>query len=64
MQTTLPITVTEKTCIKKYKQGANPEIDEPFEVVKGPDKIYKGQEAIKHLQQLGYSVDKFIKVRK
>ncbi len=62
MQTSIPITVTEKTFIKKYNQGANPEVDKPFEIVKGPDKVYKGQEAIEYLQQLGYSIADFTKI--
>jgi hypothetical protein len=61
MESKLPIQITEKTFIKKYAEGVDVTTAEPFEIVEGPNKIYKGQEAINRLIELGYDPAQIIK---
>lgn len=60
----VPITITEKSFIKKYAEDADPTRDEPFEIVQGPDIVYTGQQAIDRLIALGYTPEQFMKIQK
>lgn len=45
---------TERSFIKKYTEGVDPNTGSPFEIVEGPTKRYEGQAAIDRLHELGY----------
>lgn len=60
MTSLLNFEVKEKTFIKKYAEGANPETDEPMEVVE--DTItYRGQEAYDRLVAYGVDPNQYLK---
>lgn len=46
------VTVTAKRRILKFAEGANPDVDEPIEVIEKED-VLVGEEAVAFLQSLG-----------
>lgn len=57
----LQVTITETSRIKKYAEGADPEKDEPFEVIESKPVVLRGKQAEQLLHKLGLKPDEFRK---